>query len=352
VSSKGINETLILLDDKQLNNIFTPKAGGVIPYQYWTAAYGRGQSYGRGLANGHSFVVFKSHFGKWLSINDWNGNNPRADRSRNGRLEKFRIHLLGGNQVAIKGWNNKWMSCQLNGNLQINRDRLGSLEKFYIYTTSSCASGLEVGDDCLAIKSAKFGKWVVAEANGDANCNRDRPGSLEKWFGWLKPTPWYIESIEFDLRNGKLGAQSPENLGQITCNNKQGSITRDCSRIISKTVAQTESYENSIGVGITVGTTFEAGVPFVAEGQISMELSTTYTHTWGDSTYEETKYEQNVKCTVPAKTSVVCKYVSYKAELDVPYTMHLTKPGGWKKSHSGVWHAVSTFDAHVEYIES
>jgi len=349
-SNETLNESLMLLSDNQLIKIFSPR--DVIPYQFWTSSNARGEERGQGVAPGHEFVVFKSIHGKFLSLGDWAGNNPSNDRTHCGRWEKFEVELVGDNQIAIKGWNGKWMSCRRNGNLQINRPRVGGWEKFHVYTTSNCdRRGLAIGDDCLALKSVRWRKFVVAESNGDVNCNRDRPGSFEKWFGWTDPIPWNVYSIEFDLNRGRTAAMTPENLGEIRCNNINGSIERDCSRTEAATVAQTETYENNAEVSITMGTTFSAGVPFVADGEISTELSASYGHTWGTETYDEKEYRQNIECVSPPGILTVCKYVATKARMDVPYTMHLTKPGGFHQSTAGIWHGISTFDAHIEFRE-
>jgi hypothetical protein len=37
--------------------------------------------------------------------------------------------------------------------------------------------------------------------------------------------------------------------------------------------------------------------------------------------------------------------------MNVPYTVTLTKNGGWKKKISGVWQGVSTFNVQGEYIK-
>ena len=46
----------------------------------------------------------------------------------------------------------------------MNRGGIGAWEQFYIYKTSSCnVFGLAAGNDCIAIKSAGWGKFLAAE---------------------------------------------------------------------------------------------------------------------------------------------------------------------------------------------
>jgi hypothetical protein len=56
------------------------------------------------------------------------------------------------------------MCCNGGNNVQMNRGGIGGWEQFYIYKTASCnVAGLAAGNDCIAIKSASWGKFLVAE---------------------------------------------------------------------------------------------------------------------------------------------------------------------------------------------
>jgi hypothetical protein len=115
-----------------------------------------------GVAPGNNFLVFKSHQDKYLSHNG--GGHMRADRGESANWEKFTPVYLGGNRVAIKGTNNQFMCCNQGKNVQMNRGGIGAWEQFYIYKTSSCnVFGLAAGNDCIAIKSAGWGKFLAAE---------------------------------------------------------------------------------------------------------------------------------------------------------------------------------------------
>lgn len=133
--------------------------------------------------------------------------------------------------------------------------------------------------------------------------------------------------------------------------NRHGTVERVLEKEFTKTFAQTESWGHTAGASITVGTTFKTGVPSISEGEISMEVSASYEHTWGTEQYEEETYSTNVKCSAPPGTKTVCDYITNAAELDVPYTMHLTQEGGGTKTINGVWTGVQTFDDHITFEE-
>jgi len=92
--------------------------------------------------------------------------------------------------------------------------------------------------------------------------------------------------------------------------NRGGSIERVITRGFSETFAQTENWGNNVGAEITVGTSFSTGVPFIAEGEISMEVSASYEHEWGRETYREITYSTEVNCRAPPRTRVECRYIT------------------------------------------
>jgi hypothetical protein len=141
-------------------------------------------------------------------------------------------------------------------------------------------------------------------------------------------------------------------LGLLTNNNLGGSVERTITRKISKTVTQTEHYANSVGVSITVGAKFETGIPTVGAGEVSTEVTSSFEHEWGKETSKSVTYETEIACKAAAHTKVVCKYVANKAKMNVPYTMFLSKPGGWSKTITGTWTGVQTFEDHIVFEET
>ena len=94
---------------------------------------------------------------------------------------------------------------------------------------------------------------------------------------------------------------------------------------MSRTFTNTQNWGNTIGVGISVGTTFKAGVPFIGKAEVSMSVETNYEHTWGKEESTEVSYTMVVPCKAPPKKRVECKYVANQAKLTVPYTMELER---------------------------
>ena len=63
--------------------------------------------------------------------------------------------------------------------------------------------------------------------------------------------------------------------------NNQGSSDQSVAMSISETVSETMSFSHSAGVSVTVGTEFSVGIPFLAEGKVSTEISTSYDFSYG-----------------------------------------------------------------------
>jgi len=128
----------------------------------------------------------------------------KGDRGHNGGYEKFKPSFLGGNMVALKAWNGKYVACDDKSRMQANRGTIGDWERFYVYTTSSKEGNLPEGRDYLALKSVTH-KRFVSNGNRDViRCDKTVPGSYEKWGGWRNPIPWEVDRIEYDLNAGKV----------------------------------------------------------------------------------------------------------------------------------------------------
>ena len=116
------------------------------PAHFWTAPNSRGREYGWGAAPGNSFVAFKSgRNGRFMSQNEGDGTPMKGNREELGPWEKFRPTFLGGNMVALKAWNNRWVACDKANEMQANRGGIGPWEQFYVYTTSDREGGLSQG---------------------------------------------------------------------------------------------------------------------------------------------------------------------------------------------------------------
>ena len=52
--------------------------------------------------------------------------------------------------------------------------------------------------------------------------------------------------------------------------------------IVTKSVSETSSFTHQVGASVTVGTEFEVGVPLIANGKVSVDVTKSYSYTQGE----------------------------------------------------------------------
>jgi hypothetical protein len=83
--------------------------------------------------------------------------------------------------ISLKSSHGKYLVAEADGRLNANRDQIGPWEKFRILDPNNIASTREVRYGDIISLHSDHGKYVVAEADGRANANRDAIGPWEKW---------------------------------------------------------------------------------------------------------------------------------------------------------------------------
>ncbi|XP_063690835.1 uncharacterized protein LOC134823337 [Bolinopsis microptera] len=135
----------------------------------------------------------------------------------------------------------------------------------------------------------------------------------------VRNSKWALEKVEYDLEAGKLIEYTPEKVGEQHIDNKQGSGEQSTSFMVEETVTETSYFSHSAYVSITMGTQFSAGVPFVSDGQIYMDVSAGYDYAWGEENSVENKMAATYNCVAPAGKVVTCRALLYKTRIEVPY---------------------------------
>jgi len=83
--------------------------------------------------------------------------------------------------ISLKSYHGKYLVAEADGRLNANRDQVGPWEKFTILDPNNTASTREVRyGDVISLRSY-HGKYVVAEADGKAKADRTAIGPWEKW---------------------------------------------------------------------------------------------------------------------------------------------------------------------------
>ncbi|KAJ3485529.1 hypothetical protein NLI96_g4885 [Meripilus lineatus] len=153
-----------------------------------------------------------------------------------------------------------------------------------------------------------------------------------------------VDRIEYDLNLGKIISSNPLVLANQTLTNKTDH-EQEMSFQLNETATHTSTFEYSTGFTITIGMSFKAGIPLIAETEFTVEASSTNQWTWG----EQTSFSKSYTATFPVKAgpheTVRAVSTVNKGELEVPFTMYLSsKSTGTKTETKGIWRGVSTWD--------
>lgn len=263
-------------------------------------------------------------FPKYITIYDKNHSKKYA--SRNGPEEiKFTKDEID-------------QYCYLNVFEQINgtnKIKLKLDNGNYVYTHSNQyihsggnASVFELikleneGENIYAIKSSNGNFVAVYDKNGMHNLKADR-NSIDRYCKFKIEEPIIkkeIINIKYDISKAVIKQTSPEIAArQNVENNSYDSNT--ISRIgYSYKKSETGTWNNTVGVELTVGMSFEAGVPFIASANFEVQISTSYSHEWGGSKTIEKEINGQLEVSIPPRKKGTVSIIVSKASMDVPFT--------------------------------
>ncbi|KAF9648921.1 hypothetical protein BDM02DRAFT_3128687 [Thelephora ganbajun] len=144
-----------------------------------------------------------------------------------------------------------------------------------------------------------------------------------------------VDKIEYNLDAGKIISSTPITLAEQVLTNNTAS-EQEMAFNVNKGVTNSSTFEYSTGFTVTVGMEFSVGIPFIADGKVKVETSTT-------------EYSTQYTATFPVKAgpgkSVRASSVANQGTLDVPYTIYMSsKSTGVKVETKGTWRGVSSWD--------
>lgn len=163
-----------------------------------------------------------------------------------------------------------------------------------------------------------------------------------------------ISSIDYDVAAAKIIKSTPADLyRQSVVNNTPQTQTSSISG--SEAVSEMSGWSDSLAVKVGVSTSFKTGIPFIAEGKITVSLDVTNTYTWNGSTTRTKTWSFNTPVTVPANTTYVALIAATVTTISVPYTLSGTlilKSGARVAGIiNGIYTGSNSHDLTVTYIK-
>lgn len=153
--------------------------------------------------------------------------------------------------------------------------------------------------------------------------------------------------LEFDIENGRIIEESPENLKSQVYDNRNSTVPLDSSFTVTRSVTETSTFTQSTQVGFTFQATFSFGIPMVLGGSIQLTTSVTSTTTETSTTSRTKTYSQSSSVSVPPGQMIMKQAVISVSTLDVPYTATVRTRMGVMKTVRGTWTGTSTHSFRI-----
>ena len=264
----------------------------------------------------------KSVYGKFLSAQsdgtvEWN-------RDSYGAWEQITFEQWGKDSGFLKSIHGKYLAAAYNHELEWDRPHKLDYEKFTVYQY----------EDKIALQSA-HGRYMSAQPDGSVDVDRTEIGRLE-WFQVhpqdclnniqcdcdrsINTDDYEMSGVEYHQVQGSVYALPPEQVGFQHIDNKDSTSVQSTTFSVSEEVTETSSFTHTAGASVTVGTTFEAGVPLVAKGEISTEVSASYEYSAGTEKSVTKTLQADYNCVAKPGKRVTCETFLFKYLVSVPYT--------------------------------
>lgn len=163
-----------------------------------------------------------------------------------------------------------------------------------------------------------------------------------------------ISAIDYDVALAKIIKTTPADLYRQSVTNNT-SQTQTSSISGSESVTETSGWSDALAVKVGVSTSFKTGIPFIAEGKVTVSLDVTNTYTWNGSTSRSKTWSFNTPVSVPANTTYVALIAATVTTISVPYTMSgtLILQSGARVPGliSGLYTGSNSHDLTVTYIK-
>ena len=130
-----------------------------------------------------------------------------------------------------------------------------------------------------------------------------------------------LDRVEYDLNGAVISEQPPSSVGKKIIRNRS-SYSQSTKYTVSRTVTETSSFQHTAGASVSVGTTFSTGVPFIAQGEISVSVTASYEFSAGTESSEERTVQAEFACVGAPYKVTECDALMFSDQINVPYTRY------------------------------
>lgn len=124
---------------------------------------------------------------------------------------------------------------------------------------------------------------------------------------------------------------------------------------ISFTESVSSAFTWSAEAGITVGaeTTLKTGIPFVAEGQVTLSLEISFAYTWGEEKTVTREFNYQANVSVPSNSNIIASATAASYQLSGSYAADFTEnwvhAGAKTNKITGKIDGLSAYNVEVKY---
>lgn len=133
-----------------------------------------------------------------------------------------------------------------------------------------------------------------------------------------------LDKVDYDLNGAVISQQPPSSVGKKIVRNSS-SQSQSSTYVVSRTITETSSFQHTAGASVSVGTSFKTGVPYIAEGEISVEVSASYEYSAGTENSEERTVQAEFACVGAPYKITECNALMFSDQINVPYTRTWTQ---------------------------
>ena len=259
-------------------------------------------------------IGLKCASGKFLSVQP--DGTVQCNSDNYGLNEEVSFHQWGKSSGYLKSRHGKYLSATNKDKLEWNREHKKSWEKFT----------LTQEQDKLSFMST-HGKYISGRPDGSVHVDNTTRGRME-WFtvhpqsclaavgcdcpSAVNGEDYELGKLVYHTSRGTATTLRPERIGYQYINNTDSSVEQSTMFSVSETVTETSTFTHTAGIEVMVGTEFTSGVPSLAEGKITVEVTASYEFSAGIERSVEKQMQADYNCVAPAGKIVTCEALLFK----------------------------------------
>ncbi|XP_042048282.1 uncharacterized protein LOC121794263 [Salvia splendens] len=160
-----------------------------------------------------------------------------------------------------------------------------------------------------------------------------------------------VYNVKYRMEDARIYDEAPYVAGSSQLDNPSD---EEAAMAVSITYQDEKSYTFSRSFSLTAGveTKFQAGVPFIVDGEITVSLEINTTLQWDTTTTTTTSVTASGSVPIPARSSAVIEYVGTRGSCDIPYSYtqqdrsSIDGTISYTEQVDGIYRGVSSYNFH------